>query len=679
MSDRTRQTTMTIDLGDDDVLLERIECSEALSTPFALHVDVLTALEVDLRPHLGKSCALAVHDDDGDLVRHFHGLVVASEYRGQSQASQHMHRYRLALQPWTFFLDQNRAMAIFQDLSAVDIIKQVLKDNGISDSDFQLTRSFATRVYCVQYQESDFAFISRLMEEEGIYYFFRHEADKHVMVLCDAPSAHRSGTPRRLVYNPNAATVFAVDAPSRNSRGEYFLNSLNERVSTTANAKVTIRDWDFQSPDQPLSADTSDEGQHAGDDRELFHYPGNYMIDAMDRGEEEGFGRDRSRHMLAQGRAQRRLFSGESQATGITCGTKLEVTGHAVDRLNADYLVVATTHAIAAERYRSTGESEAEAAYNVRFEAIPADTPFHAPRVTPRPVVHGFESAVVTGPDDEEIYTDEFGRVKVRFHWDRAGAAGEKTTCWMRVSQTGGLGNIILPRVGHEVIVGFLGGDPDRPLVMGRVFNKTHMPIYDLPANKTRALWRTKRYGDAGEYKDAKDLDTGAPGVNELRFEDKGGVEEVFLHAERDMNTRVRYDETHHVGHNQSLMIGFCRDEEVVKDESIKIGNDRKREVGHDEQAEIGNDAKLKVGNDRKSNIGMNDTTEVGMTSKLTANQAVEIVVGQSSIKMDPMSVTISAPMIKIEGQLTAEMKALMTTVKGDGILTLKGGLTLIN
>ncbi|WP_375286784.1 type VI secretion system Vgr family protein [Sphingomonas sp.] len=680
MSDQTRQTTMTIDLGDDDVLLERIECREALATPFAITVDVLTALEIDLRPHLGKPCALAVHDEDGEVLRHFHGIVVASEYRGQSRATLHMHRYRLSLAPWTCFLDQNRAMAIFQDQSAVEIIKQVFKDNGISDTDFQLTRTLATRVYCVQYQESDFAFVSRLMEEEGLYYFYRHEADKHVMVLCDAPSAHRSGTPGRLAYNPNAATVFAPDSPARNSRGEYYLSNLNERVSTSANAKVTIRDWDFRSPRAPLSADASDEGQHPGDERELFHYPGNYMIDAMDRGDEEGFGRDRSRHMLAQGRAQRRVFSGDTQASGLACGTKVVVAAHAVDRMNAEYLVIATHHAIAAERYRSIGEAEAqEVPYTVRFEAIPADTPFHAPRVTPRPLVHGFESAIVTGPDGEEIYTDEYGRVKVRFHWDRAGTSGEKTTCWMRVSQTGGLGNIILPRVGHEVLVGFLGGDPDRPIVVGRVFNEDHRPIYDLPANKTRALWRTKRYGSPAAYTDAEALDVENVGANELRFEDKGGHEEVFLHAMRDMNTRVQYDETHHVAHDQTLKIGHCRDETVGKDETVRVGNDRTHEVTHDDTVEIGNDGKLKVGSNRKTEIGQNCTTEVGITSKLTANTSIELIVGQSSIKIDQTGVTIKGPMITIEGQAMVETKSPLTTVKGSGMLTLKGGLTMIN
>jgi type VI secretion system secreted protein VgrG len=182
------------------------------------------------------------------------------------------------------------------------------------------------------------------------------------------------------------------------------------------------------------------------------------------------------------------------------------------------------------------------------------------------------ETAIVTGPKGEEIYTDEYGRVKVRFHWDRSSTEGDKSTCWIRVSQTGGLGNVILPRVGHEVIIDFLDGNPDRPVVVGRVFNKENMPIYPLPDNKTRALWRTKRYGDAGSYGAAKSLDTGAPGANELRFEDKGGKEEVFLHAERDMTLRVRHSESHNIGLDQSIDIGGSRDVKIQETDSNDVG-----------------------------------------------------------------------------------------------------------
>ena len=227
------------------------------------------------------------------------------------------------------------------------------------------------------------------------------------------------------------------------------------------------------------------------------------------------------------------------------------------------------------------------------IEAVPAKVVWQAPRTTPRPIVHGLETAIITGPEGEEIFTDEYGRVKVRFHWDRSGSPGEKSTCWMRVSQTGGLGNIILPRVGHEVLVDFLGGDPDRPLVMGRVFNRNHMPIYPLPDNKTIALWRTKTYGQSGNYSPGQDLDTGKPRANELRFEDKGGKEEVFIHAERDLKTRVRYKESHHVGCDQEIMIGHDRTEEVEHDEQVRVKNNRDHTIDNNDTLTVGNDLKI--------------------------------------------------------------------------------------
>lgn len=661
-----RLTEMSIDLGDEQIVIERIESMEALSNHFTVLVDVISPLEIDLHPHLGKPCSLTLFED-GELLRHFHGLVVSGEYAQESSAG---HHYRLTLKPWSFFLAQNRKMAIFQDQSAVDIIKKVFAASGVSDFELRLSQQYDTRLYCVQYQESDFAFVARLMEEEGIYFFFRHDAGEHVMVICDSPGAHQPGTPAQLEYNPNSVSVFAADSVMRASRGKHYLQSWSERVSTGAEAHVVLRDYDFMSPERPLAAEHAAEGHHAWDDREVYHYPGRYAHDRLGRGQQEEFGRARSKALLEGMRAQRRVFTGTSQAAAVSVGALVSVGNHPVGRMNSAYLVTSTYHNIASETYRS-GRTGGDTVFNVRFEAIPADTPYRPAQATPRPVVQGLESAVVTGPRGEEIYTDEYGRVKVQFHWDRDGQHDEKTSCWLRVSQTGGLGNLILPRVGHEVLIDFLMGDPDRPVVVGRVFNQANMPIYKLPENKTRALWRTKRYGQTGSYPDTRALDSGAPGVNELRFEDKGGKEEVFLHAERDMNTRVRFDETHHVGHDQGVMVGHNRSEEVGKDEQIRIGQDRSEQVGRRET--------IKVGSERATKIGTSDTSNVGTDYKLTAGKSVEIKVGPSKIRMDATGITISAPTIKIEGRTTVDVKSVLTTVTASGVLTLKGSLTTIN
>ena len=656
----TRLTQMSIDVGDEQVVLQRIESKEALSRPFEIAVEVISPLEIDLQPHLGKPASLSVLEDDV-LLRHFHGLIVTGEYVKESNSG---HHYRLALQPWSYFLEQNRDIAIFQDLTTVDIIKQVFETAGATDIDYsRLSKQRVPRHYCVQYKESDFAFVSRLMEEEGLYYFYRHDKDRHVMILCEGPKCHVDGTPAMLRYNPNSVSVFSTDSAERFSRQGNYLHSWTERVTTAGQNKITFRDFDFESPDQPLSAVHAAQGNHPRDDREIFHYPGRYTRERTGRGDQEKTGQERSEVALDALRADRRVFTGTSQAAGLACGTLVGVQDHPASRMNGHYMIVSANHSIASEAYRS-GSGQKEEAYNVKVEAVPADTSYQAPQTTRRPIVHGLETATVTGPAGETIYTDEYGRVKVRFHWDRKGTPGEKSTCWIRVSQTGGLGNVILPRVGHEVLVDFLDGDPDRPLVVGRVFNRSHMPTYDLPANKTRALWRTLRYGDTGQYPQTRPLDSGAPGANEIRFEDKGGKEEIYVHAERDLNSRIRFDETHHVGHDQQEM----------------VGHDRGAEVGHDEATTIGHDQRSLVKNDRGAHVLGNDALLVEKTIVIEAKQSITLKVGPSTVVIAPQGISIQAPVVQIVGKTEAVMTSSGNAqVHGGATLTLDGAMTYIN
>lgn len=643
-----RQTRLAIDIGGEQVHLRRLEAQEGLGTPFTALVDVVAPLgEVDLLPHLGKPVAIDIAQD-GVRQRHFHGLMVAGEYLHEDGAGFH---YRLTLRPWTQLLAGNRRHAIYQDRTVVDIIKAVLDDSGVAKADYgRLAQPRTPRPYCVQYGESDFAFISRLMEEEGIYYFFRHERDEHVMVLCDDPGAHQEGNPAALVFNPQSGSM--SNANTRNLAVN-DLHSWHERVATTAQARVTMRDWNFTKADRPLEIAETDEARHPSDDGEVYVWPGRYA--------QESAGRPLGKVALQAERAERVLYTGESQAMGVGTGSLLSVTHHPNDRFNDAYLVVRTHHVVAAEAHRSGGGGGDS---RVTFEAIPATTPFRSPLRSPRPVVSGPETAVVTGPSGEEIYTDEYARVKVRFHWDRADTPGERATCWIRVSQTGGLGNLILPRVGHEVIVDFLHGDPDRPIVTGRVFNSLNMPVYPLPQHKTRALWRTKRYGKSGDSGGAMALDTGAPGANELRFEDKGGAEEVFLHAERDMNLRVRRSESHHVGLDRETRVGHDHSEEVKNNQKGKIGASRTVHVAKDDTLEVGQALKIKA----------------GTTIDIEAGTKITLKVGDTRIVVDPTAIDMKAALkALLKAGLQIEVKSTLTTVKGDGMLTLKGGMTMIN
>jgi type VI secretion system secreted protein VgrG len=658
----TRQTTLSIDLGGEQVFLERVEATESLSRPFVVSVDIIAPLgELDLLPHLGKPVLVTLSQDD-ELQRYFHGFAVEGEFVRESPEGFH---HRLLLRPWTYFLSQNRDFAIYQELTALDIIKRVLDEAGVSDVDYtRLSRPLSKRIYCVQYGESDFNFISRLMEEEGLYYFFSHQSDRHILVLCDSPNSHVDGKPPLLIYNPLTMSVFNTDSAARTDASrQFYAQSWVERVATGAESKVTNRDFDFEKPERPLQAEAEGPAAHPRDSQEVYFYPGRYT--------RESDGKRLGTVALDALRAQRKSYSGRSQASGLSCGTKVAISDHPLARLDDSYLITHTFHAITAERYR-TGAGGDEDPFNVLLGAVPADTPWRAPQVTPRPVVKGLESAIVTGPAGEEIFTDEYGRVKVRFHWDRSDSPGEKTTCWMRVSQTGGLGNIILPRIGHEVLVDFLGGDPDRPVVVGRVFNKSQMPIYGLPENKTRALWRTKTYKEKTPvHSKAKKLDTGDPGVNEVRFEDKSGKEEVFIHAQKDMNTRIRDLESHHVGRDQEIMIGHDRQEKVENDEKIKIGGNQTEEIVKNRKVKIGSNDELEIKGKLK--------VKAGTTIEIEAGTSITLKVGSTVVKLDPTSIKLDSTMITTTGKATVEVKSPMTTVKGDGILTLKGGLVLIN
>jgi type VI secretion system secreted protein VgrG len=646
-----RQTILSIDLGGEQVQVKRVEATEMLGRPFAISVDFVAPLgEIDLLPHLGKLAGVTVFQDDR-LMRYFHGVVVEGEFLAEQDSGFH---YRLSLRPWTHLMSQNKNFAIFQKMTVIDIAKAIFGKSGIAKFDAsRLNKTRVKRGYCVQYGESDFTFVTRLLEEEGIYYFYEHSADKHEMILCEAPTNHKDGKPPQLTYNPHSDSVANVDSAARTLAAKKdFISRWNERVASGGQSKVTMRDFNFKTADKPIEVKQESDNQHPDDENEVYEFPGRYRT--------ESDGKPLSEARLGAFRANRQTYSGETQVSSLCCGQAFKLVKHPHDRFNKRYLITRTHHVTSVEQERS---GEGGSGSSIFIEAIPADTQWYSLPTVPRPVVKGPETAIVTGPKGEKIYTDKYGRVKVRFHWDRGATDGEASTCWIRVSQTGGLGNIILPRVGHEVIVDFLYGDPDRPIVVGRVFNSKNMPIYPLPDNKTRALWRTERYGAPGSYDGAESLDTGAPGVNELRFEDKGGAEEVFLHAERDMNVRVRNKASQHIGLDQEIKVGQDRTDYVKRNEAVTIDG--------------GRDAKIKESDalDVKKDIKINS----GTTIAIEAKSKITLTVGSSTITIDPTSVKIDATMVQISGQATAEMKSPMTTVKGDGILTLKGGITLIN
>ena len=662
MTSEFREIRMSASLGGEQVEFLSMSAREQMSRPFEFELQITAALgEIDFAPLLGEVVTIESSEEEGQ-ARYFSGLLTEAVYLREEGDGFY---YNLSLRPFTHYMDSQRGFAIFQNKSVLDIIKEVFSRAKISNYEIKATESYETFEYCVQYAESDFQFISRLMEQEGLYYFYEHSDGKHSMVICDKASSHAEGDVSTLAFNASAGTAQSYRV-SDELGGHHLLERWTERVASSGHEKVSVRDYNFEKPTEAVDGKATDDSQHKNDSQEYYDYPGQF-VDSKRAARI-------SKVRLEELRALRQTYSGETSAKGVSVGTLVSVENHPTARLNAKYLIISTYHTLRGQSYHS-GTANAEKDH-INFVAIPAGTQFRAERLTPKPRVVGMESAVVTGPSGETIYTDKYGRVKVRFHWDRSGSDDEKSTCWIRVSQTGGLGNVILPRVGHEVLVDFLHGDPDQPVVVGRVFNAEHMPVYELPANKTRAVWRTLTYGQQTAYTQAEDLDTGAPKANEIRFEDKGGKEEIFIHAERDMNVRIRYDTSTHIGHNEVLKVGYDRDRYVKNDEKVKIDGNKEYTLKLNETNTItqGNrKTTLDSGNeDLKVKMG-NITINADMGKiHIEALQEIVLKVGTTTLTLKPTEATLKALMANVKGDA-------MTEISAGGILTEKGGLVRIN
>lgn len=642
-----RQTELEIDLKAQ-VNLVRVTATEALSQHFTITIDLLAQLdEIDFVDHLGKPATVKVNDENGEEQRHFNGLLVDAEFV-EERGLLGFH-YRLTLRPAAYFHSQGRDFRIFQQMTTKDIITKVLERCGIKHNFKLAGPDGPPRAYCVQYGESDFAFVSRLMEEDGYYYFYLHTAGEHDLTICDAPSSHQvNDDASPLLFNEHSGSIGMADSATRFASGQKkFIRSWHERVCTGAEQKVTVRDFDFMKPKQQLESNAT--GKGAQDfEIEVYEYPARTWVPAVTK--------TRSEALLDERAANRRSYSAVTGHGGVRCGATFVFDHHPIDRFNGSYLVVGTYHEIATEVYASdfsfTGGTE------VHVEAIPADVKWRAPLTTRRPVVRGPETAWVTGPADEEIYTDKYGRVKVQFHWDREGKLDDNSSCWIRVSQTGGLGNIILPRVGHEVLVDFIDGNPDRPLVVGRVFNETHMPAYPLPAEKTKATWRSKTYKEKDATKSGEGwVGIDNRGINEFRFDDKAAKEEVYLYAQKDMNTEVQNSETHFIGTDLETKVGKNRTMKVGNDDNITVVKNRSTEIGEKETRAIKGQRETKVDNTEDLDVGQSIKIKAGTEIMIEAGTKITLKVGGSTIVMDPMSIEIKTMTLKSNGSLLAEHK----------------------
>ena len=514
--------TVSTPLGDDVLLFYKMHTTEQISRLFQYELELLSnTLDINLDDILGQNITVNFQRTDGE-IRHFNGHV--SRFSQVGNLGEFV-RYHATLRPWFWFLTRTADCRIFQEMTVPDIIAQVFRDNNFTDFKDTLTGAYRTWDYCVQYRETDFNFISRLMEQEGIYYYFIHEDGKHTLVLCDSISSHS------LMPGYEEVPFFPLQEGLHRERDHVYDWSLTREVQPGAFA---TKDFDFKKPGANLSAQYSIPRSHAHAEYEVYDYPGEYS--------EAADGSNYARTRIEEVQIQHELAVGQGNANGLATGALFKLTKYPLSDQNREYLLAAAHYEIGPVEYESTGGSGGTPAVVCNFTAINSFDIYRPPRITPKPIVQGPQTAIVVGKAGEEIWTDEYGRVKVQFHWDRYGKKDENSSCWVRVAQLWAgatWGGIHIPRIGQEVIVEFLEGDPDRPIITGRVYNNDSMPPYTLPANATQSGIKSRSSKGGG-----------SANFNELRFEDKKGEEQVYIHAEKNQDNVVENDETTEVGHD---------------------------------------------------------------------------------------------------------------------------------
>ena len=625
--------------GQSPLLLRHMKAREEMNRPFEYVAELLSEQEdIDPTKLLGKPMTILVRLADG-RKRYFHGLVSNFSYRGLEGGHA---SYHAVLRPWLWFLSRNTNCRIFQDVAVRDVFEKVVKEtHGFSDFRWQLTDDYKTRDYCVQYRESDFDFVSRLLEEEGIFYFFEHEENKHTMVLGDSYSAYTA-----IEGSGSSGPNIPYRAPGESGVEMEHISEWHV-LHELQTASVALDDFDFTKPRVDLLSQSNIRREHAQAAFEFYDYPGLYW----ETSDGETLAKVRieelqSRYKRLVGRGDHRELS-PGKLFNLTEYPYKDAVNHPRASENAEYVLLKTEIEVESAEVEQM-RANAENLFIVDFVALPSRDPYRPPRLVRKPVVHGPQTAIVVGKSGEEIWTDKYGRVKLQFHWDREGQADENSSCWVRVAQVwagSNWGSIHIPRIGQEVVVSFLEGDPDRPLVTGRVYNEDMMPPYPLPDNQTQSgiMSRSTKGGTPELF-------------NELRFDDKKDEEQIYFHAQKDFERVVE--------NNDVLKVGSSEAEDGSQ--TIEIWKDRSAEI--------------KTGNDSTKVAQGNHSLNVDAgTSTIEAAQKITLKVGGSTITIEPAKISLSSPEIAITGNAKVAATAPMTEVSGSATLMLSGGIVKIN
>jgi len=610
-------------LGPNDLLLAKLHGVEAISQPYRLRIEFRSAKPDLAHANIaGQQVGLEIKLE-GDEKRYFHGFF---ERFSQGETDQRVTSYFAEVVPFLGLLQRRSDSRVFQDRTALEIVKQVIKDAGFDGMLEDSTSKTPPKLpYCAQYRETDFTFVSRLLEEEGIVYWFRHFGNKHVMVLADGISGHAKGKKvpfgQRSSETGRLGEAWVRERLIDKWRADYEVRS----------GKWEVKDYDFANPETSLKAEESTSPKLA-----RFDYPTRHET------AERGKARAKLRMEIEEAAAFR--HSGEGSSLEFGAGSRFTLEKHDRKDFNQEYLLTSVTHTL--EQGIETGEGGTQ--YSNAFSCIAANVPYRAPIATPRPVVQGVQTAIVTGPDGEELHVDEHGRVKVQFHWDRVGGKDDKSSYWVRVAQThasGGFGGAFWPRIGDEVVVSFEEGDPDHPIITGRVYNGKNKPPYKLPDHVTRSALKTRSTKGGGEEN-----------FNELRFEDKMGDEHLFLHAEKDRFEHTKGERHAKVVKDEYLAVDGKQHSEVKGEVVAKFGAAHEVEVTADRKEKIGGNHHVQVGMDRHTKVMKNEALEAGMQMHLKAGMTLVVEAGMQLtlkagagfITIGPDGVSISGPMVKL-------------------------------
>jgi len=623
-------------LGEDVLLLRSFTFTEKLGRPFVMLLDLISdTSDINFDDIVGQNVTVRMQKPTDDEPRYFNGYVSRFTQTGLSARTT---QYQAEVVPWLWFLSRTSDCRIFQEMTVPDIIKQVFRDHGFTDFEDRLSGSHPEWEYCVQYRETDFNFVSRLMEQEGIYYYFQHENGKHTMVLTDSKGAHEPFPGyEEIPFRP----------PNAEFREREYIHDItvSQEVQPGMYAHT---DYDFKNPKKDLQTKSQIARNHAVPNFEIFDYPGEYV--------EHGDGETYSRARIEELQTPFEQVTGSGDARGIAAGCKFTLVDHPRDSFNKDYLFIGVSVQANTDEYDSTSAAAGGQTFQCDFTAIDFNQQFRPGRTSPKPLIRGVQTAVVCGPAGEEIYTDQYGRVKVQFHWDRYSAADENSSCWIRVSQPWAgkkWGGMFIPRIGQEVIVEFEEGDPDRPMITGRVYNGSCMPPYDLPTNATMSAFKSNSSKGGG-------------GFNEIRFEDKKGEEQIFIHAEKNEDIRVKADRFEWIGNNRHLIVKKDKFEHVEENRHEIVDIDHKEEIGADRHLNIkGKEAKkitktksLTVQGDVidvfKSNHSESTTMTYylnAMTIVIQASAGITLKCGSNSVVVDPSGVTVTGTTVTIDGK----------------------------